>query len=178
MYLGQYIAGMIREVNNNITTVDEVASKITDFFFPKEGDTPDKNDILFLSCQILRASLRPDIHRNIDEFRRHCKRFLSMYLAKAGVEVDRTTRYEAQTGKVEAKVCATRKWLVGDEIRCLQGINTDLSKEEEEALGGSRDFSVMFSSKRNCACLFTGPGRFVNHDCVPNVKVCPFFYYI
>jgi hypothetical protein len=91
-----------------------------------------------------------------------------MYHSKAGFEIDRTWRY--QSNKVESRLRSTKDWQVGDEIKNLSGIIVQLTPEEEKMLE-NRDFSVMFSSKRNSMCLFAGPARFVNHDCEPNCKV-------
>ncbi len=100
---------------------------------------------------------------------RHAKKYISIYHPKAGFELSRTFRYEA-LGKVEACLLSTVKWEPGDQIRLCLGTIADLTDEQENALN-NRDFSVIFSSRKNCMCLLLGPARFVNHDCNPNVKV-------
>jgi hypothetical protein len=92
-----------------------------------------------------------------------------MYLPRAGYEIDRTYRYK-NSEKVEARLVATQEWKAGDEIRFCHGIIAELNGEDEEGLKG-RDFSVIFSTKRRCNCLFLGPARFVNHDCEANCQV-------
>eukprot|EP00842_Homolaphlyctis_polyrhiza_P004283 jgi/Hompol1/4856/HPOL_003980-RA len=101
----------------------------------------------------------------------HARRYLSIYLPKAGFEIDRTNRYPGSK-KAEARIVATKKWLAGDEIRICSGIFTQLSAAEELGLA-QRDFSVMFSTKRSCMGLFLGPARFANHDCESNCKFIP-----
>ena len=86
------------------------------------------------------------------------------------MEIDQTDRYKLFSNKVEAKACATKTWLPGDEIVSLAGIFVALTAEEEQLLS-SRDFSIMYSTKRHRYGLFLGPARFVNHDCNPNVAV-------
>lgn len=93
-----------------------------------------------------------------------------MYHPKAGYEIDRTFRYKT-SDKVEARLCATQDWAKGDEIKFINGVITELTEAEESTL--NRDFSVMFSSKRGCNCLFCGPARFINHDCQPNCQFIP-----
>lgn len=99
----------------------------------------------------------------------HAKRYLGIYHPKAGYDIARTTRYKT-SNKVEARLISTRVWEKGDEIKYCVGIVAELTEAQEDNLQ-SRDFSVMFVSRRNCNCLFVGPARFVNHDCEPNCKV-------
>ncbi|KAI8925568.1 hypothetical protein BC831DRAFT_401068 [Entophlyctis helioformis] len=101
----------------------------------------------------------------------HARRYLSIYMPKAGFEIDRTNRYK-NSRKAEARIVATKSWMPGDEIRLCSGVFAELSPEEENSLA-QRDFSVMFSTKRHCMGLFLGPARFVNHDCVSNCKFIP-----
>ncbi|KAI9011739.1 hypothetical protein DFJ74DRAFT_684471 [Hyaloraphidium curvatum] len=115
----------------------------------------------------------PDFFHNkkpsqIEQFKEHAKRYLAMYLPSAGYEISRTYRYTS-SGKAEACIVATRKWQPGDEMHFCCGLIAELTDEEEQWLK-DRDFSVMFSVKANCMCLFLGPARFVNHDCRPNCK--------
>jgi len=115
------------------------------------------------------AGRTPDQHIG---FREHFKRYLAMFLSTAGFEVVHTSRY---SGRLEAKVCAARAWKQGDEVRFCSGYVARLSPEEENKLThvDKRDFSVMFSTRKDSSCLFLGPARFVNHDCNPNCKVTP-----
>jgi hypothetical protein len=154
---------------NGKQTVDQLAKKLSNFVFPKVGDNIDKENRIQTAAGLLRDCLRPNILRNINDFTNHAKRYLNMYHPKAGYEIDRTFRYKG-SGKVESRLLATKKWSLGDEIRCLCGIITELT-ESEEAFLANRDFSIIFSSKRGCMCLFCGPARFMNHDCQPNCQV-------
>lgn len=89
----------------------------------------------------------------------------------AGFEVSSTTRY---TGKYEACITATRDWSAGDQVKCCKGAIAELNDEDDLKLRAEGvDFSVLFSSKKNCTCLFLGPARFMNHDCEAN---CSFLH--
>ncbi|KAJ3086537.1 hypothetical protein HK102_012965, partial [Quaeritorhiza haematococci] len=105
-------------------------------------------------------------------FFEHSKRYLSMYHPNAGYEIAQTRRYQ-NSGKVEACIISTREWKKGDQIRHCSGVIAELTDSDEEYLA-NRDFSVMFTTRKNCNCLFLGPARFVNHDCNPNCKFIPF----
>ncbi|CAG8504681.1 16585_t:CDS:2 [Funneliformis caledonium] len=90
-----------------------------------------------------------------------------MYLPNAGCEIAETPRYSG-SDKREACIIATKKWQAGDEIRFCTGVLVPITSEEERALEGGRDFSIMWSTRKDCMCLLLGPARFVNHDCNPN----------
>ncbi len=92
-----------------------------------------------------------------------------IYLPNAGFEINRTYRYSCSE-KAEAKLVATQDWNPGDQIKACTGVIAELTREDELALK-NRDFSVMYSTKKKCMCLFLGPARFVNHDCQANTKV-------
>ncbi|CAG8525830.1 19494_t:CDS:2 [Racocetra fulgida] len=92
-----------------------------------------------------------------------------MYLPTAGFEIAETDRYSGSM-KREACIIATKEWHVGDEIRHCSGTLVSLTTEEERALEGGRDFSIMWSSRKDTMCLLLGPARFVNHDCCPNTE--------
>ncbi|RKO91978.1 hypothetical protein BDK51DRAFT_11326, partial [Blyttiomyces helicus] len=98
--------------------------------------------------------------------RSHVSRYLSMYHVSAGYEIAQTQRYKS-SGKVEACLIATMAMSRGDQIIHCIGLIATLTKEDEECLAG-RDFSVIFSTRKECNCLMLGPARFVNHDCDPN----------
>lgn len=84
-----------------------------------------------------------------------------MYLPGAGFEISQTHRY-GFSNKAEACVIATRPWNCGDEIKYCAGTMAILTEAEEAELErGTRDFSVMKTSRKG-TCLFLGPARFVN----------------
>ncbi|CAG8643920.1 12433_t:CDS:10 [Gigaspora margarita] len=103
------------------------------------------------------------------DFIQHAKRYFAMYLPTAGFEIAETDRYSGSM-KREACIIATKEWHVGDEIRHCSGTLVSLTTEEERALEGGRDFSIMWSSRKDTMCLLLGPARFVNHDCCPNTE--------
>ncbi|CAO3587435.1 unnamed protein product [Absidia cylindrospora] len=101
------------------------------------------------------------------EFTAHVKRYLLMYMPHAGYEISDTTRYSG----VEACVISTKAWEVADEIRNCTGMIACLKPEDDAELQQSnRDFSVMYSQRRDSNCLFLGPARFMNHDCGSNCR--------
>lgn len=173
MNLCQAVGRLIRDINNGSRTVEDVALYITNYFFIPEDYKPDPEDILEAAATLLRPVIEQGKSLEFREyFQSHCQRYLSMYLPRAGYEIDQTFRYK-NSDKIEARLIATRNWTEGDEVRLLNGIIAELSPEDEQRLADN-DFSVMHSAKRGCACLFTGPARFVNHDCNANLKV--FFF--
>ncbi|CAG8486219.1 85_t:CDS:10 [Paraglomus brasilianum] len=108
--------------------------------------------------------------RSRQQFSQHARRYLSMYRPDAGFEVSQTIRYEARSGKPEACVIATKDLSVGDQLVHCSGTLVPLEADEERDIEEGRDFTIMYSSNRNKSSLFLGPGRFVNHDCQPNVE--------
>ncbi|KAJ3223713.1 hypothetical protein HDU81_009028 [Chytriomyces hyalinus] len=127
--------------------------------------------VLNASFEAFSAFMRSRNEEQLLDFKEHIKRYFSMYLPNAGFEIGRTLRYK-NSGKVEACIVATKKWRPGDEIRHCSGYIAELTEQDENYLA-NRDFSVMYSTRKGCMCLFLGPARFVNHDCQPNCKFIP-----
>jgi [histone H4]-N-methyl-L-lysine20 N-methyltransferase len=105
-----------------------------------------------------------------EDFRRHLRRYMQIYLPDCPFEVSSTNRYTIVTQ--EAAVTARRPIRKGQPIKYLSGIQVMMTaKEEEEISERKKDFSIVVSSRSKCASLFMGPARFANHDCDANAQL-------
>lgn len=114
------------------------------------------------------ASLKTDKEK--DDFRKHLRRYLSIYSPDCAFEVCSTNRYTITTH--EACIAARRAIRKDETIKYLTGIQVAITpKEEEEISRRKKDFSIVVSSRSKSTSLFMGPARFANHDCNANAKL-------
>jgi histone-lysine N-methyltransferase SUV420H len=105
-----------------------------------------------------------------DDFRKHLRRYINIYLPDCQFEVASTNRYTVVTH--EAAVLARKFIRRGEVVKYLCGVQVIMTEEEEESIKSSkRDFSIVISSRNRTASLFLGPARFANHDCGANARL-------
>jgi histone-lysine N-methyltransferase SUV420H len=113
-------------------------------------------------------SLKTDKEK--DDFRRHLRKYINIYLPDCPFEVSSTNRYTVVTH--EAAVTTRLDIRKGEVVKYLSGIQVIMTPEEEEQINSSRrDFSIVVSSRNKSASLFLGPARFANHDCGANARL-------
>ncbi|PHH64678.1 hypothetical protein CDD81_4119 [Ophiocordyceps australis] len=114
------------------------------------------------------ASLKTDKEK--EDFVRHMRRYLQMYLADCPWEVNATNRYTIVSH--EASITARRAIRRNETIKYLSGIQVNITADEEKEIAvRKKDFSIVVSSRNKCTSLFMGPARFANHDCNANAKL-------
>ena len=105
-----------------------------------------------------------------DDFKRHMRKYINMWLPDCPFEVSTTNRYTITTH--EAATTARRFIRGGETIRYLCGNLVAMTPEEEQDMDlNRRDFSVVLSSRKKTPSLFLGPARFANHDCNANARL-------
>ncbi|KAI9830069.1 MAG: Histone-lysine N-methyltransferase set9 [Phylliscum demangeonii] len=105
-----------------------------------------------------------------DDFRRHLRKYMQLYLPDCAFEVTTTNRFTVVWH--EAAVTARRAIRRGETVKYLTGIQVCLTAAEEHDLDlHSGDFSIVRSSRKKSAAVFLGPARFANHDCDPNARL-------
>jgi [histone H4]-N-methyl-L-lysine20 N-methyltransferase len=115
-----------------------------------------------------RSSLRRKPEQ--EEFVRHFKKYVYMYMTDCPWEVSTTNRYTITT--YEAAVTARRRIKQGETIKYLTGTLVPLTAEEDTDLElTQRNFSIVVSSRKKNSSIFLGPARFSNHDCDANGRL-------
>lgn len=110
------------------------------------------------------------IDREKEDFRRHMRKYINIWLPDCPFEVSTTNRYTIITQ--EAAATARRLIKKGDAVRYLCGNLVSMTPEEEKDLDLTRrDFSIVMSSRKKTPSLFLGPARFANHDCDANARL-------
>ncbi|KAL9129071.1 MAG: hypothetical protein Q9217_002378 [Psora testacea] len=108
--------------------------------------------------------------REKDDFKRHMRKYISMWLPDCPFEVSTTNRYTITTH--EAATTARRSIRSGETIKYLCGNLVAMTPDEEKDMDLTRrDFSVVLSSRKKTPSLFLGPARFSNHDCNANARL-------
>ena len=108
--------------------------------------------------------------REKEDFRRHMRKYINIWLPDCPFEVSTTNRYTIVTH--EAATTARRSIRKGDTIKYLCGNLVAMTPQEEQDLDLTRrDFSIVMSSRKKTPSLFLGPARFANHDCNANARL-------
>jgi [histone H4]-N-methyl-L-lysine20 N-methyltransferase len=102
---------------------------------------------------------------------KHMRHFLNLLNPDSGITIRECNRYSSEKQK-GGMIVATRKWYQGEKITMLVGCIAEMNKNEEKSIlkPGLNDFSVMYSTRKQCSQLWLGPAAYINHDCKANCK--------
>lgn len=107
-----------------------------------------------------------------ENFLRHLRKYIYMYMTDAPWEVSTTNRYTVTT--FEAAVTARARIKQNDTIKYLVGTLVSLTADESNELDATnRNFSIVCARRKKTQFIFLGPARFANHDCDANARLVP-----
>ena len=107
-----------------------------------------------------------------EQFRRHFRKYINMYMTDCPFEASTTNRYTITS--YEAAITSRRRIKEGETIKYLTGTLVPLTADESNDLDlTQRNFSIVVSSRRKNGSIFLGPARFANHDCEANGRLVP-----
>ncbi|MCJ1229766.1 Histone-lysine N-methyltransferase set9 [Toensbergia leucococca] len=132
---------------------------------------PQKAEVSLLKLAGLRKFMEKlKTEREKEDFKRHMRKYINIWLPDCPFEVSTTNRYTIITQ--EASTTARRSIKKGDLVKYLSGNLVAMTSEEEKDLDLTRrDFSIVMSSRKKTPSLFLGPARFANHDCEANARL-------
>ncbi|PVH74928.1 SET domain-containing protein [Cadophora sp. DSE1049] len=136
----------------------------------RESDLPGaESQLLELpSLKRFSGSLNSAVEK--DDFRRHMRRYLSIYLPDCPFEISGTNRYVMKTH--EATIIARKVIKAGETIKYLSGIRAILSEEAaKDLIRRGRGFSIIESTRNQTTSYLFGLAGFPNHDCKPNARL-------
>jgi len=107
-----------------------------------------------------------------DNFVKHLRKYIFMYMTDCPWEVSTTNRYTITT--FEAAVTARARIKQNQTIPYLVGTLVPLTAEESNQLDATnRNFSIVCAGRKKAQSIFLGPARFANHDCSANARLVP-----
>jgi len=107
-----------------------------------------------------------------DNFVKHLRKYILMYMTDCPWEVSTTNRYTITT--FEAAVTARARIKQNQTIPYLVGTLVPLTAEESNQLDATnRNFSIVCAGRKKAQSIFLGPARFANHDCSANARLVP-----
>lgn len=155
-------------LTRGISEEDVTAILLRDVIVAKD---PQKAETSLLGLPGLKkyySQLKSD--REKEDFRRHMRKYINIWMCDCPFEVSTTNRYTIVTH--EAATTARRSIRKGDTVKYLVGNLVAMTPEEEKDLDLTRrDFSIVMSSRKKTPSLFLGPARFANHDCNANARL-------